>query len=395
MENNDIHDVAVVGAGPAGLSAAYELTRAGLKPLVLERTSAVGDVWRNHYDGVRLNSGRFFSALSGSKFPLSAGAWPSREEVVRLLETFPSRGRFTVQTKTNIEKVGYDRDRDIWIITSSDGKRFEARAVVMAIGGCRIPVIPKWEGIETFAGEIIHSSKFKSAKDFAGKHVLVIGSGNSAAEIASRLTEYASSVTVSARTPPHILPKSIFGVPLIGIGVWTRYWPSSLVDGILNFLQRRMIGNLSTHGLPYPTMPLSKQYAINNVVPILYRPFVDDVRSGRIKIVGPVQKITRRTVHALRAIETAQNSDNALVTLEPDVIIAGTGFRTGISELVQIPGIADKDDRSAISGDQEFKEAPRLYFIGQVNPLSGLLREIRLEAGKIAKKIKKQLGAGR
>lgn len=394
MENNHVHDVVVVGAGPAGLSAAYELAQVGLKPLVLERTPEVGDVWRHHYDGVHLNSGRYFSALAGSKFPLSAGAWPSREEVVRLLETFPSRGGFTVQTNIDIEQVNYDRERDLWIITSSDGKRFESRAVVMAIGGCRIPVIPQWEGIETFPGEIIHSSKFKNAKDFAGKHVLVIGTGNSSAEIASRLTEYASSVTVSGRTPPHILPKSIFGIPLIGIGVWTRYWPSALVDRILSFLQRSMIGDLSAHGLPYPTLPLSKQYAINNVVPILYRPFVDDVRAGRIKIVGPIQKISGRTVHVLRSIATSPNSDNTLITLEADAIIAGTGFRTGISKLVPIPGITDENDRSVISGAHEFKDAPRLYFIGQVNPLSGLFREIRLEAGRIAKKIRKQLGAG-
>jgi putative flavoprotein involved in K+ transport len=93
--------------------------------------------------------------------------------------------------------------------------------------------------------------------------------------------------------------------------------------------------------------------------------------------------------------DNRSGSTHSLTTLEPDVIIAGTGFRTGISKLVQVPGITDENDRSVISGDQEFKDAPRLYFIGQVNPLSGLLREIRLEAGRIAKKIKQQLAAGR
>ncbi|MBL8497697.1 NAD(P)/FAD-dependent oxidoreductase [Nitrosomonas sp. JL21] len=391
MENNDIHDVTVIGAGPAGLSVAYELVNAGIKPFVVERTAVVGDVWRNHYDGVRLNSGRYFSALSGSKFPLSAGSWPSREEVVRLLETFPTRGGFTVHTDIDIDKVSYDRQRDIWLITSTEGKHFESRAVVMAIGGCRIPVIPNWEGVETFSGEILHSSKFKNAQAFSGKHILVVGSGNSAAEIASKLTDHASSVTVSVRTAPHILPKSIYGIPLIGIGVWTRSWPTAWVDGLLRFLQHSMIGDLSAHGLPYPDLPLSKQYAINNVVPILYRPFVDDVRAGRIKIVGPIQKITGKSVHVLRHIHTSPTEENDLVALEPDVIIAGTGFRTGISKLVQVPGIADKDDRSVIAGDQEFKDAPRLYFIGQINPLSGLLREIRLEAGRIVQKIKHQL----
>lgn len=393
MKVSDIYDVTVIGAGPAGLSAAYELTKAGLTPLVLERTSAVGDVWRNHYDGLRLNTGRFFSALPGSKFPRSVGAWPSRDEVVHLLETFPVRGGFTVQTGIEIKKVGYDRDRDIWLIISSDGRQFESRAVVMAIGTCRIPVIPEWEGRETFPGEIVHSSKFKRAQDYAGKHVLVIGSGNSAAEIASRLTEYASSVTMSVRTPPHFLPKSICGIPFVGLGIWLSHLPNNLIDILLGFLQRRTTGDLTAYGLPLPTMSLTRQYAISNVVPILYGPFADDVRAGRIKIVGPIQKISGRAVHILNTVGVAQDSNNTVTTLEPDIIVAGTGFRTGIPELVQIPGIADEKGRPKISGDQEFEEAPRLYFIGQVNPLSGQLREIRLEADRIARKIKKQLGA--
>jgi len=393
MKTIDTHDVTVIGAGPAGLSVAYELTKAGLTPLVLERTPAVGDVWRNHYDGLRLNTGRFFSALPGSQFPRSDGAWPSRDAVVRLLETFPARGGFTVQTGIEIRTVSYDRDRDIWLIISNDHRQFESRAIVMAIGTCRIPVIPEWEGKETFPGKIVHSSTFKQAQDYAEKHVLVIGSGNSAAEIASRLTEYASSVTMSVRTSPHFLPKSIFGIPIVGLGIGLRHLPNHWVDKLLSFLQRRTIGDLTAYGLPFPIMPLTRQYAINNVVPILYGPFTDNVRTGRIRIVGPIQKISGPAVRVQSTVgATVQNNDNATITLQPDVIVAGTGFRTGIPELVQIPGIADEKGRPKISGDQEFEKAPRLYFIGQINPLSGQLREIRVEAGRIARKIRKQLG---
>lgn len=393
MHTNDIYDVTVIGAGPAGLSAAFELTRAGFTPLVLERTSAVGDVWRNHYDGLRLNSGRYYSALPGSKFPLSASGWPSRDAVVTLLESMPERGGFSVQTGIEIEKVRYDGEQDVWQITSTDGQQFVSRAVVIATGANRIPVIPEWEGKSTFTGKIIHSSQFKNARDYAGKHVLVVGSGNSSAEIASRLAEHAASVTMSVRTPPQILPKSIYGIPLIGIGVWTRRLPMAWVDGLLALLRRTMIGDLSAYGLPSPTMPMSKQYAINNVVPILYRPFVDDVRAGRIKIVGTIQKISGKDVEVLSTVSTTQQQNETTITLQPDVIVAGTGFRTGFSKLIQVPGITDEKDRPKVASDQEFSGAPRLYFIGQVNPLSGQLNEIRQEAGKIARKLHKQLSS--
>jgi putative flavoprotein involved in K+ transport len=391
MDMTGVHDVAVIGAGPAGLSAAYELKRIGLDPLVLEKTAAVGDVWRNHYDGVRLNSGRVFSQLPGNPFPRSAGGWPSRDEVVRVLETFPERGGFGVRTGINVVKVEYDRPRDTWTISSQDGETFESRAVVVATGGARVPIIPKWEGGETFSGEIIHSSKFKNASAYAGKDVLVVGSGNSAAEIASRLAEYAKSVTLSIRTPPHILPKSIFGIPLVGIGVATRKFPLMWVDVLLNVLRRLFIGDLTSHGLPFPASRVSQQFARTQVVPILYYPFVEDIRAGRIRIVGPIRKISGQTIHAFHSVEAQSRERAKELALSVDAIVAGTGFRTGISDLVKVPGITTPDDRPVVFGDQEFLDAPRLYLIGHVNPLSGQLREIRLEAGRIARKIRKQL----
>ncbi len=386
-----IHDVAVIGSGPAGLSAAYELKRLKLNPLVLEKTAAVGDVWRNHYDGLHLNSGRVLSRLPGSPFPRSAGSWPSRDEVIRILETFPERGEFTVRTGIEIEKVEYDRLRDIWSITSHGGEKFESRAVVVATGGAHTPVIPKWKGAETFSGEIIHSSKFKNARIYAGKNVLVVGSGNSAAEIASRLVEHAKSVTLSVRTPPHILPKSILGIPLVGIGLATRYLPAAWVDGILYALRRLFIDDLTPYGLPFPTSRVSQQFTRTQVVPILYHPFVDDIRARRIRVVGQIRKIEGQIVHTLNSVETEPREQLNEIALNVDVIVAGTGFRTGLTELIQIPGITNSEDRPVALGDQEFAGAPRLYFIGHVNPLSGQLREIRLEAGRIARKIRKQL----
>jgi putative flavoprotein involved in K+ transport len=118
---------------------------------------------------------------------------------------------------------------------------------------------------------------------------------------------------------------------------------------------------------------------------------VEDVRAGRIRVVGPVRKISGNTVHVFESIEASRVKQGREVTLEADVIVAGTGFRTGLSELVQVPGITTQDDRPVVLGDQEFPAAPRLYLIGQLNPLSGQLREIRLEAGRIARRIGKQL----
>jgi putative flavoprotein involved in K+ transport len=381
-----VHEVTIIGAGPAGLSSAYELTRRGIQPLVLEKTASVGDVWRNHYDGLRLNTGRRFSTLPGSPFPKSAGAWPTRDDLVNILETYPARGGFSVVTGIEVGSVDYDIDEDIWRIASRCGQFYKSRSVVLATGAARIPVIPQWEGMNGFPGEVLHSSAFQNASRYAGKHVLVVGTGNSSAEIASRLTEHARTVTLSARTSPQILPKSICGMPLAGIGAAVRYLPRPMLRPLFSILQRKFVGDLSAYGLPFPKAVV-RDSSQNPVTPTLYAGFASDIRAGRIRVVGPIHKIEGRSVQVRESVEGERGSNGTIVALEPDAIIAGTGFRTGIGNLVKTPGVTRADDVPLVTGARDSKHAPRLYFIGHSNPVSGQLREIALEATRIAKKI--------
>ncbi len=390
--DTSLHDVIVVGAGPGGLSAAWELVQAGLRPLVLERTAAVGDVWRHHYNGLRLNTGRVLSRLPGSQLPLSAGGWPTRDDLVRLLESMPARGGFGVQTGVEVKRIAQDAARSLWQVSDAQGRTYTGRAVVVATGGAGQPVQPQWEGQASFRGRVLHSSAFRDAQEFAGQRVLVVGCGNSAAEIASRLTRHASAVICAVRTPPHLLPKSVLGVPMAGWGLLLRHLPDRVSDTLLYWLQKTAIGDLGPYGLPLPPTRLSVKFRQTQVVPTLYVPFSQDVRAGRIRIVGQLRRFSARSVVVDERVAASAQSAPKPVELTIDSVIVGTGFRTGLEALLDVPGLIDADGRPAVTGAQEFAAAPRLYFIGQHNPLTGQLREIRIEARRIARALGRQLG---
>ncbi|MFV9473092.1 flavin-containing monooxygenase [Advenella sp. RU8] len=382
-----IHDVVVVGGGPAGLSAAYALKQQKLNPFVIEQTQAVGDVWRNHYEGLRLNTKRYFSRLAGGVIPRSAGAWPGKDDVVRMLESIPRNGGFQVETGVCVTAVVYEPDTSLWRIQSDSLADIFARVVVLAVGASRLPVIPEWPGLDSFTGEVLHSSKFKNALDHKGKRVLVVGSGNSGAEIATRLSEHAD-VTLSIRTPPYILPKSVCGVPLASLGVVLRKLPRAVGDCVLAFLQRQFVGDLTKYGLPLPKGSLSEKFSRTHVTPTLYAPFATALRSGRLKIVGPIQKINHENVYVQDRIF---GESDELMDLKPDLIVAATGFRPGLADLVSAPNVKLPEDWPRSHIVEGPAVLPNLHVIGQVNPLSGQLREIRLESYRIAKLVQREL----
>lgn len=379
--------VVVIGAGPAGLSVAWALKRRGIAPRVLEKTAAVGDVWRNHYEGLTLNTGRFFSRLAGDPIPAAAGRWPRRDDMVALLSSYPARGGFSVETGVDVSTVTLDETTGLWEIACPERAPILARIVVLAVGMSRLPVIPQWPELKAFRGQVIHSSKFRRASDYAGKSVLVVGSGNSGAEIASRLAEYAD-VAISVRTPPHILPRSVLGVPLAAIGVATRKLPASWVDRLLHWLQRIYIGDLAKYGLPRAQVGVSQKFASSHVTPTLYPRFAGDLRRGRIKVVGAVDSFTPDGV----IVEAfAGRTGEEKISLQPDVVVAATGFRSGLTDIVRVPGKRMPLDWPHGPDLPADAGLPNMHIIGQTNPLSGQLNEIRIESERIAGAISSRL----
>jgi putative flavoprotein involved in K+ transport len=363
---------AVVGAGPAGLAAAAMLKDAGVPVVVLERGSRVGTSWRSHYDRLRLHTARTLSDLPGLGLPRRHGRWVPRDGVVAYLEAYAERNALDVRFDTAVFRV--ERRDGGWLLLTGRDEQIEVEQVVMATGYNRRPFLPEWKGRDEYTGELVHAASYRTPTPYRGKHVLVVGGGNSGAEIAVDLVEgEAGSVRLSVRTPPQIFPRQALGVPAQAIGICVSHLPISVGDRLLAMLQRLFVGDLSRYGMPKPD----------------YRPYSDYLRRDVIPIldVGLIKLLKR---HQLEVVPGVQAFDKNGVTLTDgsrivaDTVIAATGYRRDLEPLVGHLGVLEKNGRPTVHGANAHPLAPGLYFIGFTNPISGNLRELGIQAREIA-----------
>jgi cation diffusion facilitator CzcD-associated flavoprotein CzcO len=360
----------VIGAGPAGLASAAMLQRAGEPVTVLER-STVAAAWRGRYDRLQLHTVRWLSALPGYRIPRAFGKWPARDRVVEYLERYAQRHEVEVRTGVDVESL--ERSGERWRIATSSGT-VEADRVVVATGHSNVPFMPSWPG--AFDGEVMHSSAYRNAVQFRGKRVVVVGAGNSGAEIAVDLVEGAAAeVLLSVRTPPAIVRRDTLGFPSQVLGLATEHLPASIVDRIARTMRRLSFPDLAPHGLPAPAHPY-RDFVRRHTIPILDVGIVDAVRSGRVKVVAPIASL-----------------DGAHVVLEDgeriraDVVLAATGFRTGLEPLLGGLGVLDDGGEPLVHGPDEHPNAPGLHFVGYRIVLGGGLRTAGLDAKRLAKKV--------
>ncbi|UNZ18770.1 NAD(P)/FAD-dependent oxidoreductase [Streptomyces sp. 891-h] len=378
--------VHILGAGPGGLATAAALRERGISAVVLERSDTVGSSWRGHYDRLRLHTARTHSALPGLPIPRAYGRWVARDDLVRYLERYAAHHRIEVATGVEVHRLeradgAQAAEGGQWVLHANGGRRLTAPAVVVATGYNHTPHLPDWPGRDGFTGELLHASRYRSPAPYAGRDVVVVGAGNTGAEIAADLAEGgAGRVRLAVRTPPHILRRSTLGWPSQRSAILCRRLPVRLVDRMAAPLTKLSVPDLTPYGLPRPDAGLYTR-ARQGAVPVLDVGLVDAVLHGKVEPVAAVESFEDGKVLL---------ADGDTVT--PEVVIAATGYRRGLDELVGHLEVLDSRGVPRVHGRRTHPAAPALYFNGFSNPLSGGLRELALDARRIARAVARAAG---
>jgi cation diffusion facilitator CzcD-associated flavoprotein CzcO len=369
-------DAIIVGAGPAGLACAASLGALGLNAIVLEKADTVGSAWRRHYDRLHLHTDRGHSGLPGLAMPRSYPTYPSRTEVVEYLQSYATHFRIQPAFNTTVRRIG--RDGSYWQV-DTDRNSVSASVVVIATGWADFPFRPSWPGSEAFAGSCIHSSQYRNASPYLGKRVLVVGFGNSGAEIALDLAEAHIDTTMAVRGPVQILPRDLLGIPILTWAIAQSSLPARLVDFINAPILRLAVGPIERLGLRRAAKGPRRMIEEDGRVPLLDIGTLARIRDGSIRLRGGIDRLTPDGV--IFSDQRAQAFD---------AVILATGFRPDLRPLLpDQQDLLNEQGGPLVTG--RTTSAPGLYFCGLVASATGQLREIGLEARRIGELARRQV----
>ena len=370
--------VVVVGAGPAGLAAAWAIRRAGVHPLVVDQAGAVAASWRGRHDHLRLNTHRAFSHQPGARIPRNCGPYPARDDYVAYLRDYSAGMRLRLSAR--VHKI--DRTDGGWVLVLDGGSLTTAHAVI-ATGSDAEPVLPSWPGLESFGGTVMHAGRFRNVAKFAGRDVLVVGPGNSGVDLLGYLAgSDAGRLWLSARSGMTVTPRRLGGVPLHPVSVALRRLPVRRQDATARAVQRLAFGDLGRFGYPRPALGPFTRQRTDGVTIAVDDGFARALKAGRVVMKPGIDRFDGPLVRFTDGTSCA-----------PDAVICATGYRPGIEALAGHLVALDRRGMPPFIGAESSPEHPGLWFFGLDSSIYGNMHVRRRQARQLARAIA-QLPAG-
>jgi cation diffusion facilitator CzcD-associated flavoprotein CzcO len=365
-------NVVVIGAGPAGLAVGACLRKVGVDFIILEKGEQVGAAWRRHYQRLHLHTIKRLSSLPFRPFDRNYPRYLTRAQMVRYLESYAVH--FDIEPRFGQTVRSVRRDANAWIVESASSS-FHADSVVIASGMNADPVMPDFSGRQNFKGRVVHSAEYVNSAPFRRQRVLVVGMGNTGAEIALDLLEGGAEPTISVRNGVHIVPRDLFGIPIQVVAIAaTSGLPPRVTDTIIPFIFDFALGNLSKFGIKRPKQGILEQAAKSRKIPVLDVGTAKKISEGAIKVMPGISTMTDDGV-------IFTNGEKRLF----DTIIFATGYRPNYRSFLAsddiAPDVEPNDDNAGI------------YFIGFHVPITGQLNEIGKEANSVANDIARRSSA--
>lgn len=365
------HDILVIGAGPAGLAVAACLVQRGLRPQVIDKADQVAASWRAHYERLHLHTVKKLSALPGMPFPDDCPRYAPRQVVVDYLAAYAEQHHILPRLREEVSAITPIAGG--WQTVTQAGRRYESSAVVLATGANCQPRVPGFARQAQYRGQVLHSRAYRNAAPFAGQRVLVVGMGNTGAEIALDLVEQGVQAALSVRSPLNIVHRDVLGQPTQLTSMLLARLPTAWGDAMARVLCDLTVGNLSRWGLHSSTVSPLRQLREFGKTPVIDVGALARIKRGEIKVHPGIEGYTPDGVRFVDGTEHPF-----------DAVILATGYEPTIQRLFPASTLAVDGNGMPVD---VIGQGPwdGVYFVGFDNRQpGGVLRTIGVQAQRVA-----------